>query len=90
MCYGVYMNRYQIYLDPEDVNILDELARLTSFSRSQIIRDVINKMARQYEKLLEADTKRSLKNNPLLKMAGFAKGPVRDISHHINDIYLKD
>lgn len=84
------MNRYQIYLDPKDVNILDELARLTSFSRSQIIRDVINKMAKQYEKLLEAKTKRSLKNNPLLKMAGFAKGPNKDISHHVNDIYLKD
>ena len=84
------MNRYQIYLDPKDVNILDELARLTRFSRSQIIRDVINKMARQYEKLLEANTKRRLKDNPLLKMAGFAKGPKRDISTNIDDIYLKD
>lgn len=84
------MNRYQIYLDPKDINVLDELAVLTSFSRSQIIRDVINKMAREYEKLLEANIKRSLKNNPLLQMAGFAKGPIRDISHNINDIYLKD
>ena len=84
------MNRYQIYLNPRDVNVLDELAKLTSFSRSQIIRDVINKMAREYEKLLEANTKRRLKYNPLLKMAGFAKGPNRDISHHVNDIYLKD
>lgn len=84
------MNRYQIYLDPKDINILDELARLTSFSRSQIIRDVINKMAREYEKLLEANIKRSLKNNPLLKMAGFTKGPSRDISTNVNDIYLKD
>lgn len=84
------MNRYQLYLNPKDVNILDELAKLTSFSRSQIVRDVINKMAREYEKLLEANTKRSLKNNPLLKMAGFAKGPDKDISHNVNDIYLKD
>lgn len=84
------MNRYQIYLDPKDVNVLDELARLTSFSRSQIIRDVIDKMAKEYRKLLEATEKRRMKNNPLLKMAGFAKGPSRDISHNVNDIYLKD
>lgn len=84
------MNRYQIYLDPKDVNILDELARLTSFSRSQIIRDVINKMAGEYEKLLEANIKRSLKNNPLLKMAGFAKGGKPGISRNANQIYLKD
>lgn len=84
------MNRYQIYLDPEDVNILDELARLTSFSRSQIIRDVISRMAKQYEKLLENHHKKQMKYNPLLKMAGFAKGPHKDISHNVNDIYLKD
>ena len=30
------------------------------------------------------------KNNPLLKMAGFAKGPNKNISLNTNDIYLKD
>lgn len=84
------MQRYQIYLDPKDVNILDELARLTSFSRSQIIRDVIDKMAREYRKLLEATEKSRIKHNPLLKMAGFAKGPNKNISQNVNDIYLKD
>ncbi|MDP2692011.1 MAG: ribbon-helix-helix protein, CopG family [bacterium] len=84
------MQRYQIYLEPESVGVLDELAKLTSFSRSRIIRDVISRMAREYKKLLEKRTQSQMKNNPLLKMAGFAKGPGRDISHHVNDIYLKD
>lgn len=84
------MHRYQIYLDPRDVSVLDELARLTTFSRSQIVRDVISEMAGKYEKLLEANTKRSLKNNPLLKMAGFAKGGSPGISRNANQIYLKD
>ena len=84
------MNRYQIYLDPKDVNILDELARLTNFSRSQIIRDVIDKMAKEYKTLLEATEKRRMKNNPLLKMAGFAKGPTKNISQNINEDYLMD
>ncbi len=84
------MNRYQIYLDPKSVNTIDELARLTNFSRSQIIRDVISRMAREYEKLIVAAEKRRMKNNPLLKMAGFAKGPNKDISSNVNDIYFTD
>lgn len=84
------MNRYQIYLDPKDVNVLDELARLTSFSRSQIIRDVIARMARMYEKLLEAQLRKRSKNDPILKMAGFAKGGKPGISRNVNQIYLKD
>lgn len=84
------MQRYQIYLEPQSVSVLDEMAKLTNFSRSQIIRDVIDKMASKYEKIIESNRKKRLRNNPLLKMAGFAKGPSRDISHHVNDIYLKD
>lgn len=84
------MHRYQIYLDPRDVSVLDELARLTTFSRSQIVRDVISEMAGKYEKLLEANTKRRLKSNPLLKMAGFAKGGDPGLSLRVDEIYLKD
>ncbi len=84
------MNRYQIYLNPKDVNVLDELARLTSFSRSQIIRDVIDKMAKEYRKLLQATEKRRMKNNPLLKMAGFAKSGTPGLATRVNEIYLKD
>lgn len=84
------MQRYQVYLNPNSVEVLDELAKLTNFSRSQIIRDVIDKMAQKYEKILETNKKKRLKNNPLLKMAGFAKGPSKNISFNVNDIYLKD
>lgn len=84
------MNRYQIYLDSGDVNVLDELAKLTSFSRSQIIRDVIARMAKVYEKLLEARNRRAMKENPLLKMAGFAKGGNPGLSRRVDEIYLKD
>lgn len=84
------MNRYQLYLDPKDVGILDELARLTSFSRSQIIRDVIARMARVYEKLLETQSRKRSENDPILKMAGFAKGPDKNISENIDEDYLID
>lgn len=84
------MNRYQIYLDPKSINVLDELAKLTNLSRSQIIRDVIDKMASEYRKLLAATDAQRIKNNPLLKMAGFAKGGKPGISRNTNQIYLKD
>ncbi|MBI2022385.1 CopG family transcriptional regulator [Candidatus Daviesbacteria bacterium] len=82
------MNRYQIYLNPKSVDILDSLARLTNISRSQIIRDAIDKMAKEYEKLLVKRAR--MKNNPLLKMAGFAKGGKPGISRNVNKIYPKD
>lgn len=84
------MNRYQIYLDPKSVDVLDELAKLTDLSRSQIIRDVISKMAQEYKKVLLATAPTREKNNPLLKMAGFAKGGKPGISRNVNQIYLKD
>lgn len=84
------MNRYQIYLNPKSINVLDELAKLTNFSRSQIIRDVIDKMANEYRKLLAANEARRMKYDPLLKMAGFAKGGKPGISRNVNQIYLKD
>lgn len=84
------MNRYQIYLDPKSVNTLNELAKLVDISRSKIIRDIINRMARQYDKILRQHQKRSLKNNPLLKMAGFAKGGDPGLSKRVDEIYLKD
>ncbi len=84
------MNRYQIYLNPNSVNTLDRLSKLTDLSRSQIIRDIIDKMAREYEKLIAAAEKRRIKNNPLLKMAGMAKGGSKNISKNIDEIYLID
>lgn len=84
------MNRYQIYLNPKSVDILDNLARLTNISRSQIIRDVIDKMAKEYERLLIKTEASRMKNNPLLKMAGFAKGPNKDISKNVDEIYFID
>lgn len=84
------MNRYQIYLNPKSVDVLDNLARLTNISRSRIIRDVIDKMAKEYERLLTKTEASRMKNNPLLKMAGFAKGPNKDLSRNVDEIYSID
>lgn len=84
------MQRYQIYLKPQAVNILTDLAKELDMSRSQIIRDVIDRMAREYEKIIKAKETLQMENNPLLKMAGFAKGGKPGIARNANQIYFKD
>lgn len=84
------MNRYQIYLNPKSVSVLDNMAEMSSLTRSEIIRDVIDLMAYKYAQLLKAAQNTQVRNNPLLKMAGFAKGPSENISQKIKEIYLKD
>ena len=83
------MQRYQIYLKPHTVSTLTDLAKELGMSRSQIIRDVVERVSEQYSNLLKAVAKTKLKNNPLLKMAGFAKLN-KNIAENIDEIYLKD
>lgn len=84
------MNRYQLYLNPQSVNVLDQLANQLDVSRSQIIRDVIDRMAIEYRKVLTGTSRVRLKQNPLLKMAGFVKSPTVKVSQNIDEIYLAD
>lgn len=83
------MQRYQIYLKPQTVSVLTDLAKEVGVSRSQIIRDVIDKMAGEYHKLIKAAVSTRAKNNPLLKMAGFAKLG-KNIAENVDEIYFKD
>ena len=84
------MNRYQIYLDAETVSIFDDIAEIIKTSRSHIIRDVTDRAAREFEKLLVKAQVTKMKSNPLLKMAGAAKGVTRKASQNIHEIYLVD
>lgn len=49
-----HMKRYQVYLDPHSVGILDEAAEISSFSRSQIIREAIDAVSARFSNLLAA------------------------------------
>lgn len=46
------MKRYQIYLNPHSVGILDETASISDFSRSQLIREAIDAVASRFGNLL--------------------------------------
>lgn len=83
------MNRYQIYIKPRTIEILDDVAKIISTSRSQLIRDIADRTAREFEKLIVKAQKVKMKNNPLLKMAGFAEGAGKN-TQNIHEIYLAD
>lgn len=84
------MKRYQMYLEPRSVAVVDDLARELDISRSQIVRDVVSRVMGEYKKLLTATAPLRRANNPLLQMDGFAKGLPAQLSQNIDDIYLKD
>lgn len=84
------MNRYQMYLEPETADSLDDFAKYLALSRSQIIRDVLDRVAREYRKLLSVRIKQHNENNPLLQMAGCAESPTGTISQNIDEIYRRD
>lgn len=64
------MKRYQVYLDPESVRVLDQIEKLTSISRSQMIRAALDVLSRNLSLVGGTGTSRSIQDNTLLKMAG--------------------
>ena len=84
------MKRYQIYLNPQSVTILDEIQKLSNITRSKIIRDAIDKIATQI--MTTIPIKRSAKKHFVLddlalrarkslKLAG--GGERRDRARHV-------
>jgi len=72
------------------VNIIDDVSRDVGVTRSAIIRDVLDRVAGEYEKVLTATKKIYFKNHPLLKMAGIIKGTKPGVAENIDEIYLQD
>lgn len=84
------MNRYQIYLNPKNVGVFDQVAVDLGLSRSHIVRDWFDRIALEYEKMLMAKRASGLKNNPLLKMSGIGKSNTPNLSENVDSIYLHD
>ncbi len=86
------MKRYQVYLNPHSVAILDEIQKLTSITRSKIIRDAVDKIATQVTMTIPVK-KSGRKRYILDSLAGSIsiKGKKKtNYAQHIDDIYLHD
>lgn len=87
------MKRYQVYLNPYSVSILDEVGRNINISRSKIIQAVIDSIAQNMAKVLTA-TKTPPKDKYIFdSLVGAIKLPGNkktNFAQNIDEIYLED
>lgn len=86
------MKRYQVYLNPNSVSILDEVKETSAMSRSKLIRQAIDRMA-EYMATIFAPQKRNQKTRYLDKLCGFIDLKSKEKTHfaeNVDEIYLTD
>lgn len=87
------MNRYQVYLNPHSVAILDDFENISDISRSKLIRGAIDRLADQLAKIFAVRTDRLPKLTHLDKLVGsihLKTKKATQYAHSIDDIYLTD
>lgn len=85
------MKRYQMYLNPIDINAIDKIAELASITRSQIVRDLISLVSERYTKLIPKENRTTKRiHHPFDKFIGKFKLSDPKAYQKIDEIYLKD
>jgi hypothetical protein len=87
------MKRYQVYLEQDDVETLDQVERITQVSRSSIIRDAVSAASSNLKNVLVVSRyNNAFKSPSFLKHAGILteqnKSP-KSISKEEDAIYSK-
>ena len=94
LSYGVYtmnqLTRVQVYLDPDDVGLLDRMARRIRIKRSQIIRDATKAVAVKYAETASMLEAKPSRKSPLADLVGIEKSRTGRIGLNIDEIYLSD
>lgn len=87
------MRRYQIYLNPHSVNIIDELAEMSKLTRSQLLREAVDAVASRFSNLLAVFKPPKARNYSWLdKMTGSIKikgGETVNISENVDELYYR-
>lgn len=87
------MKRYQVYLNPHSVSILDEVGKNIDISRSKILQTVVDSIAQNMAKMLVA-TKTPPKDRYIFdSLVGAIKLPGNkktNFAEGIDEIYLED
>lgn len=90
--YTVYnMKRYQVYLNPQSVEIIDNFASEVDLGRAKIIRDAIDRLAANLSKVLVKE--KVALDGPLDELVGIIKlkgNKKTRMAENIDEIYLKD
>lgn len=87
------MKRYQVYLNPHSISILDDFGKHTDISRSKLIQMVVDSIAQNLTKIFTA-TKTPPKDTYILdSLVGAIKFPGNkrtNFAQNIDEIYLED
>lgn len=81
------MARVQVYLNPQDVGVLDVLAEQINIKRSQILRDVTNAVATRYEQVALFLAAKKPAKNPLLELIGMEKSKTGKVGLNVDEVY---
>lgn len=85
------MRRYQMYLEPTNIDAIDRIAQLSAVPRSQIIRDLVSVITQRYGKLIPDERKvKTSPSHPFDKYIGKFKLDDKRAYQKIDEIYLKN
>lgn len=87
--------RYQVYLDPNSVAIIDDYAEIVSLDRSQLIREAVDRLSYNLSILLKNKGEKKVKSNSLLALNGLISSntqnsKVTNYATEDDSKYLKD
>ena len=81
------LTRVQVYLDPEDILLLDRLSSQVKVTRSHIIREATKAVATRYAQVSSLLYPQSASFNPLKDLVGAEVSKTGRVGLHIDDIY---
>lgn len=84
------MARVQVYLNPQDVSLVDILSEHINLKRSQVIRDAVKSIALRYSQVATILAGTPAKKNPLLDLVGAFTSKGGKIGLNVDEIYLND
>ncbi len=87
------MKRYQVYLNPHSVSILDEVEGISNISRSKIVRELVDRFTDQIAKVFTKRNDQPYRLSHLDKLVGAIDQKSKKPTNYAledDEIYLKD
>lgn len=87
------MKRYQVYLNPSSVSVLDDFEKYANIARSKLIREAIDRLAQNLSRIFAANNVQPHKKLILDSLVGFIKIKSKNQTNYAlkdDHNYLKD
>ena len=87
------MKRYQVYLNPHSVSILDEIEQIIGVSRSKLIRETTDRLARTLTNIISAIKMQHRNKSNLDNLIGIIDLKTKKPTNYAledDEFYLKD